>query len=186
MKMNGMRLAILGGAVALGCTGTVFAQTTGDTMAQDKTFVTMAAEGSETEIQASQMALKKSKNDDVKAYAQKMIDDHTKLMSDMKPFADQMSVKVPVKLTTVHQEQASRLKAKSGSSFDQEYVKDMVADHHKDLADFTHEMNTTSNADLKATVTSGRDVIKEHTDMIDAMAQKMNLPVPPTPADPAM
>src|SRR5580704_9674118 len=45
----------------------------------DKAFVRKALEGGMTEIQLGQLALQKSSNDDVKQFAQKMIDDHTKL-----------------------------------------------------------------------------------------------------------
>lgn len=174
---NRMRTAVFGAVLC--CTGSLFAQTAGgDTTAKDKMFLKDAAEGGMTEIKASQLALKKSKNDDVKAYAQKMIDDHMKLMADMKPLMDKMSVKAPTMLKPEHKAAAQRMMAKSGASFDKEYVKDMVTDHHKTLAKFQTEVDTTSNADLKATVTSAIPVIKEHTDSADAMAAKMGMPAP--------
>ncbi len=159
-----------------------------DTATQDKMFLMNSAEGGMTEIQASQLALKKSKNADVKAFAQKMVDDHTMLIAQMKPFADQMGVTPPAKLKPEHMQEMARLKAMSGDKFDKEYVTAMVADHHKDLGDFMTERDTTSKADLKATVAKGTDVIKEHTEMIDQIAQKDGIPTPPMPAatSPAM
>lgn len=190
MKLNGMRMMVV--AATLGCTGGVLAQdanSTGNassTMAQDKVFVTKASEGSLAEITMSQMALKKSKNAEVKSYAQKMIDDHTKLTADIKPFADQMGVPPPTKLNKVHMQEAARLKAKSGDNFDKEYITAMVADHHKDLGEFTTERDTTANADLKATVAQGTTVIQEHTQMIDQMAQAKGIATPPMPTNAGM
>ena len=152
------------------------------TAAQDKMFLMNSAEGSMAEIQMSRLALKKSKNDEVKTYAQKMIDDHTQLIADMKPFADQMGVVPPTKLKPAHQQEAQRLKAMSGDKFDKEYITAMVADHHKDLGEFKTEETTTANTSLKATVTQGEQVIKMHTDMIDSIAQKNSIATPPMPA----
>ncbi len=180
MGLSGFRTAALGMTV-LCCGASALAQ--GDTMAQDKMFVYKATQGSMDEIAAAKMALKKSKNDDVKMFAQKMVDDHTKLIADMKPYADQMRVTPPTKMSKEDQIESQRLASMTGEKFDKEYVTAMVADHHKDLGDFKHEADTTSNADLKATVTSGEAVIQQHTDMIDAMAQKMGIQ---TPAQPSM
>ncbi len=152
------------------------------TAAQDKTFLMNSAEGSMAEIAMSKLALRKSKNDDVKTYAQKMIDDHTKLIADMKPFADQMGVQPPAKLKPAHQQEAQRLKNMFGEKFDKEYITAMVADHHKDLGEFKTEETTTANPDLKATVTQGEQVVKMHTDMIDQMAQTKGIATPPMPS----
>ena len=179
MKSNTFRIALLSGIAFCSLAG-ASAQT--DTAAQDKEFVFKATQGSQDEIAAARMALKKSKNDDVKTFAQKMIDDHTKLIADMKPFADQMGVKPPTTMSPEDKQEAERLKAMTGDKFDKEYVTGMVADHHKDLGEFKHEAETTSNSDLKTTVTSGEAVVKEHTDMIDAMAQKMGIQTPSTPS----
>ncbi len=181
MKTLFVRTVVLG-AAAVCCTGLTHAQ---DTTAQDKMFVAKAAEGGMAEISMSQLALKKSKNDDVKAIAQKMVDHHTKLNSDMMPFATQMGVTPPTKLNPEHQAEAARLKSMSGASFDKEYITAMVGDHHKDLGEFISEKNTTSNADLKSTVTQATQVITTHTQMIDQTAQKMGITTPPMPSDPS-
>ncbi len=87
----------------------MIAQEATGSMAADKTFVMMADEGNSTEIAASQMALKKTKNAEVRTYAQQMIDDHTKLRTDMAQFALKMDVKTPQPLNVTHQAEAKRL-----------------------------------------------------------------------------
>ena len=149
---------------------------------QDKMFLMNSTEGSMAEIQMSQMALKKSKNDDVKMIAQKMVDDHTKLIADMKPFADQMGVQPPTKLKPAHMQEVARLKAMSGDAFDKEYLTAMVADHHKTIGEFQAEEASTQNAELKTAVAAGEQVVRAHTEMIDQSATKMGITVPPMPA----
>ena len=152
------------------------------TAAQDKTFLMNSAEGGMAEIAMSRLALKKSKNPEVKAFAQKMIDDHTMLIANMKPFADQMGVQPPTTLKPEHQQEAQRLKAMSGAGFDKEYITAMVADHHKDLGEFKAEEASTANPDLKSTVAQGEQVVSQHTTMIDQMAQAKGIATPPMPA----
>jgi putative membrane protein len=174
MKMNGIKMAVLAGVAALGCSGSLFAQ---NTAAQDKMFVKKASGGSLAEVELGKLAARKGQSDDVKQFGQKMVDDHSKLMGDMKPFADKMHLPPPT-LSAAQKVEMTRLKARSGVAFDKEYVTYMDKDHHKDLADFTKEEGSTSNQDLKSTVSSGKQVIQEHTEMIDGIAKKMNIPTP--------
>lgn len=175
MQMNRMKTVVLSAVVTFCGFGSLVAQDTSSSAAPDKTFLTMADEGNSAEIAASQMALKKSKNPEVKAYAQQMTTDHEKLRSDMASLTQQMGVTTPQPLNETHKVEAKRLSALSGKSFDMEYIKTMDQDHHKTLDMFKSEIATTSNADLKTAVSQGEPVIQQHTDMADQMAQKMNV-----------
>ena len=139
-----------------------------------------SATGSLAEVRMGKLALANSQNPEVRAFASKMVKDHSMLIEKMKPFADKMGVPPPSKLDRSQQDEYDRLSKKKGAEFDKDYITTMVADHHKDLADFTKERDTTENADLKATVAKGRDVIFQHTSMIDGIAHKNNIHVPAT------
>ncbi|WP_263385671.1 DUF4142 domain-containing protein [Granulicella arctica] len=180
MKLSIFILTLCVGSALL-YTSAIIAQDPSSSMAADKNFVMLADEGNSAEIAASQMALKKSKNPEVKTYAQQMIDDHTKLRSDMAPFASKMNVTTPQPVNETHRAEAKRLAALSGKQFDMEYIKAMDQDHHKTLGLFQNEESTTSNQDLKAAVQQGEQVVKQHTDMADQMAQKMSIPVTTMP-----
>lgn len=176
MTATSLRLTVAVAALSLGFVG--FAQdNAAKSMAADKNFAMLADESNSAEIAQSQIALKKSSNPDIRAYAQKMIDDHMKLRADMKPFNDQMSVYAPQPLSANHKVVVQRLSQLSGKKFDMEYVKNMDVDHHKALGLFNNEIATTTNDALKAAVQQGQTVIQQHTDMADQMAGKMNIPV---------
>ena len=179
------KCTLLAAAITLS-SGMLFAQdassaSASSSAAADKTFAMQADEGNSAEIAASQLALKKSKNPDVRDYAQKMITDHQKLRADMAPFAQQMGVTTPQPLNETHQAVAKRLMALSGKQFDMEYIKVMDQDHHKTLGLFQNEIATTSNADLKTAVQQGATSVQMHTDMADQLATKMNIPTATTP-----
>jgi len=141
----------------------------------DKAFVRQALQGGMAEVQLGQLAVQKSNNPDVKQFGQKMVDDHTKLGDQMKLVAQQMNVKVPTSLSSKDKTTMKNLKAMDADSFDKAYIKDMVTDHKKDESDFTHEAERTSNPALKQAANQGAQVIAQHLQLIQQIAQKNNV-----------
>jgi putative membrane protein len=144
---------------------------TGSSQMADKAFVHDALEGGMAEVQLGQLALQKSSNDDVKQFAQKMIDDHTKLGDEMKQVAVQMKLKVPDSPSKKDKSAIAKLQALNGDDFDKAYIKDMVKDHQQDLKDFKQEAQNTQSPDLKKVVNQGGQVIEEHLQMIQQIAR---------------
>jgi putative membrane protein len=141
----------------------------------DKAFVKKALQGGMAEVQLGQLALQKSSNDDVKQFAQKMVDDHTKLGDQMKQVAQQLSVKVPDSPSGKDKSNMAKMQALSGDEFDKAYIKNMVKDHEQDQKEFKTEAQNTTNPALKQVTTQGVQVISEHLQMIQQIAQKNNV-----------
>ena len=139
--------------------------------AADKMFVKKALEGSMAEVQMGQLALQKSNDDQVKQFAQKMVDDHGKMIDQMKPAAEQMGVKVPDGPGKSATKTMDKMKGLSGDAFDQAYIKDMVKDHKQDDKEFKAEAQSTQNPQLKQMVMQGDQVIEGHLQMIQQIAQ---------------
>jgi putative membrane protein len=105
------------------------------------------------------------------------------LITEMKPLAKKMGVKVPSGAPLSDHAKYMELKMKSGTDFDRAYVEAMVKDHHDDLQTFLDEESKTSNPDLKAAVQKGESVIRQHTEMIDNIAHMGGIQTPPIPAN---
>lgn len=165
--MNKRMLAIIAGS-AMALSTSAFAQSSADKM-----FVQKAAEGGLLEVQLGQLAAQKATDSDVKQFGQKMVNDHTKLNDQMKPFAAKLGVTPPTTLDAKDQAMYDRLNRLSGPAFDQAYVHAMVRDHREDLKEFTKEVDTTQDQDLKATVMQGRDVIHQHLTLIEGISKRM-------------
>ncbi len=143
----------------------------------DKQFVMTASLSDYTEITFSQLALQKSTNPKVKAYAQKMITDHQKLEAEMKPVADKMGVAPATALDSDHQAKYDAMGQLSGADLDKQYMTAMSTDHHKSLDAFKAEASTTKDMQLKPIVLKGEKVVAQHTAMADKMQAKMGSPV---------
>lgn len=140
---------------------------------QDKQFLTMAAQSDFNEIQLSKLAETKATNSQVKAFAHKMVADHTTLEAKMKPFATAWGLTPPSALDADHQAIYDKLNTLSGADFDKEYMDAMVTDHHKALDAFTQEADTTTDTKFKAAVTNGKSVVAGHTSMADDLKAKL-------------
>lgn len=153
------------------------------TTSSDKTFVKDSMEGSLAEVNFAKLALQKSQDKNVREFATKMIHDHEMLISEMKPVAREMGVKVPSGAPLSDHAKYVELKMKSGTDFDRAYVEAMVKDHHDDLQTFVDEESKASNPQLKAAVAKGESIIREHTEMIDKIAHMGGIQTPPVPSN---
>lgn len=121
------------------------------------------AQANMAEIEASRMAQQKSQSEQVKNFAQQMIDDHTKALGDAQQLAQAKGITLPTELDRTHRARAKRLEALSGEAFDRAYLAQAgVADHKK-----THDMlrkgqNRAKDPDLKALVARTLPVVDQH------------------------
>jgi putative membrane protein len=141
----------------------------------DRMFVGKAMQGSLAEVQLGQLTLQKSNNPQVKEFAQRMIDDHTKLNEQMKPVAQQLGVTVPDQISKGDRKTIAKLQALSGSAYDQAYIKDMVKDHKQDLNEFQMEASSGQDQTAKDAANQGSKVIAQHLQMAQQMAKDQNV-----------
>jgi putative membrane protein len=87
-------------------------------------FVKMAASGGMFELQSSQMALSRAQNEQIKSFAQKMIDDHTKANEELTAAAKNDNIDTPagVEMNAKHKQMLDQLEAAQSAQFDQLYV----------------------------------------------------------------
>jgi putative membrane protein len=149
---------------------------------QDTEFLKQANQGSRDEIDLGQLALKKSQDQDVKDFAQKMVDDHSKLLDDMKRFDMEAGLSIPEHDSAATDATKAKLEVLTGKTFDKAYVRAMVEDHHKNLEAFIKEVNSTGYPDFKDAVSKGEKVVRMHLDMADQIAKKMGVAPAPVPA----
>lgn len=138
---------------------------------QDKAFVKKAAEGGLAEVRMGKLAEQKSNSQDVKQFAQKMVNDHTQLNEQMRPIAQQLGVSSPQSLSKKDKKEMAKLENLSGQQFDDAYIKCELKDHKKDLSDFRQEASDTQNTQLKQAAQQGAQVIDGHLHLIEEIAK---------------
>ena len=142
---------------------------------QDKMFLRKATQGSNFEIQTANLAMQKSSSDDVKQFAQMMIQDHTKLNDGMKPVASEAGVTPPTGISKKDKVVYKQLQGLSGDAFDKAYIQAMVKDHTEDLKQFKMEANNGQLASEKSAAEQGAQVVDMHLQKAQALAQAHNV-----------
>jgi len=141
----------------------------------DLAFMNDAAPGGMAEVELGKMAASKAQNAEVKAFGQKMVEDHSKAGEELKQLAAQKKVMLPPDVLPAHKQLMEKLSKLSGADFDKEYVAAMVEAHEKDVAAFENVSKTAADADVKAFATKTLPTLKMHLEMIKAMAGKMGV-----------
>jgi len=138
------------------------AAATGKLSAGDTKFVHEAAAGGMAEVSLGKLAADKATNPDVKQFAQRMVDDHSKANDELKTLASQKGITLPADTDATHKATEARLSKLSGAAFDKAYMADMVKDHDKDVAAFKHASTAAADADLKAWAGKTLPTLQEH------------------------
>lgn len=99
-------------------------------------FVSKAARGGMMEVELGKVAQEKAKSQRVKDFGSMMVTDHTQANDELKSIASSKNTSVPSTMMPEHQKHMEELSKKSGVDFDKPYMKMMLDDHKKDVAEF--------------------------------------------------
>lgn len=129
----------------------------------DQKIVMDMAIGNMAEIEAGKMAQGKAQDDKVKAFAQQMIDDHTKALADVQQLATAKGMTMPAALDKSRQAKADKLGAKSGAAFDKAYMaQEGVADHKKMHSMLASAEKKAKDPDVKALAAKMMPTVEQH------------------------
>lgn len=158
---------------------------------RDRMFLRGASESGIAVVKFSQLAQERSSSEDVKNFAQSMVDDHAKLNADLGRVADALGVMLPKEMNKADKAEYGKLQSLSGSEFDNAYLALMVRKHHRAMREFRMESNTVNDTTLREAVDSGKHVIHEHLVAANKIAHERGVPMPehirkpePAPAPP--
>jgi putative membrane protein len=163
--------------VAVLCSGVGLALAGGDKDKDMKpltneSFVTKATQASLAEVELSKVALSQSKNAQVRSFAQRMVRDHEKASTELKPIAQKHGIQVPAQLDAKHAKKLEDLKAKSGEEFDAEYSRIMMKDHEKAVGLFTKASKSTQlDADLRNFASKTLPTLESHHQLANRLPE---------------
>lgn len=137
--------------------------------ANDAEFVTKATVGNSFEIEESQLALQRATDPKLKAFAQRMIDDHTAALKKLEAATGKPATGTDLTLDQPHQAMLDNLKTFNGADFDKIYTADQVASHAETVALLSDYYQNGKNSALKSWARQSLPVVKGHRNDIDAM-----------------
>jgi putative membrane protein len=136
-------------------------------------FVLKAAIGSMAEVEASNLALQRSKSPFIKQFAQMMVTDHTKASAELQGIAKSKGLSLPGTVPVDVQKKMDALKETQGDDgFDRQYMQMMVSDHQETLTLF-RLAKTYSDKELQNFASKSIPMLEMHFKQANAISTKL-------------
>ena len=134
-------------------------------------FVTRAALSDMYEIESSRLALERSQSAAIKTYAQRMIDEHTRMSNEMKATVAQagLQARPPVVLDEERLALIRELRESGPGDFDGKYLDQQTESHENTLNLFRDFSNNGDNDQLKQLAARGLPMIENHLQTVQAL-----------------
>lgn len=140
----------------------------------DNDLIIKAAQDNLFELQASQLAIQKATNPEVKQFAQKMVQDHTKATGLLQQLAAERNITLPTEMGQQNQAVFARLPDLSGAEFDRAYMTEMVNSHQKEVALARNQSQNGKDQELKALAAEKLPALEGHLKMAQDLAQQLS------------
>jgi len=134
----------------------------------DPQIVGIVVAANQIDIDYAKLALSKSKNKQVRDFAQQMVTDHTALQKAVSDLGAKLKVKpadsdTSESLKSQSRETTSQLKALNGEAFDKAYIDNEIAFHKLVIsANSSTLIPNAKNADLKSALTNAQTLFQGH------------------------
>ena len=108
----------------------------------------------------------------MKAYAQKMVDDHGAALTKVQTVAEQKGVTLPTEPDAKHKTMAAKLEKESGTAFDKMYMTNAgTMDHKMVLSKLQSDAKNIKDPDVKTLADAHTPVVEEHLKAAQQMSQ---------------
>jgi putative membrane protein len=136
----------------------------------DAAFMKQAAENGHAEVEASKLAQQKAKRPDVKAFADTMVTDHTKVDGELKQLAASKKVELPTGPSAKQKSELKAVDTGDNAKFDERYTKAFGVKAHEDTIKlFQEAAKSATDADVKAFAQKTLPSLQHHLEMAKAL-----------------
>ena len=125
------------------------------------------------EVAAGKLGASKASSDEVKKFAQHMVDDHGKHLNELRSMAKSKNMTLPTAPDKKHQDAMKKLESAKGEDFDRQFMAMMVKDHQDALKLAQDTAKNAQDPDLKADAEKTSKVIQQHLDEAKKIASSL-------------
>jgi putative membrane protein len=129
----------------------------------DRDFLIKATHGGLYEIEASKLAIEKSRNAEVKRYAEMLVRHHTSASEELKAMGIAKPLRLPLNMSDGQKTQFNALKKLDGAEFDTDYIQKVGVEGHRiDIELFEKEIEEGRDPQVKAFASKMLPTLKSH------------------------
>lgn len=143
-------------------------------MGNDALYVAEAASAAMLQLRLSEAASNKAVSPEVKQLAQRMQEDHQRILTDLQNLVDQTMFTLPQELGNAHQKTYDQVNDQSGISFDLSYVKEVNQLHDNLLERYADIADHGTNMEVKVFASKQLPLIREHIEMTNKIRDQID------------
>jgi putative membrane protein len=136
----------------------------------DRIYVEEIAQAGMLEVELAKLALEKSDNENIKKYAEQMIQDHQALNQELMQLAEKKGITLPSNLSPKHQALKTQVSKLSGTQFDQAYINEAgINAHIESLILHTRQIQLGEDQDLQAYAIKSIPIVETHLQLAEML-----------------
>ena len=136
----------------------------------DRNMMRQLASVNISEVALAKLAQSKTSDENVRNFAQRMIDDHSKAQEQLQALAQTKGVQLPTAPDAKHQALEKKFNALSGQEFDRQYMQQAGMRAHRQAHNLLERISTRAQSpELKTLAADMLPTIDQHTQMAQQM-----------------
>lgn len=139
-------------------------------------FLLQAMQDALAEIQVCELAIEKSGNDELKTFAQAMVDEHGRMGRDIEQLARRKGLGAPQDLRPEQEMTVEELSSLSGRDFEQRWIQYNIDAHERDVKVFRHYAGEEADPDIRTLAATMGETLVEHLKMAHELGRKLAQP----------
>jgi putative membrane protein len=143
--------------------------------ASAKEFVEMAGTSGLAEVEMGEIGVQKATNGQVKAFAKRVVADHTKANQELVTASKGKGVQVPSSRSAMHKATVEKFQQQdAGKNFDRDYMEQMIEDHKADVELFeTAADDAQLDLDLRSYAKRTLPTLRDHLTQAQTIQSKL-------------
>jgi putative membrane protein len=138
----------------------------------DKEFVARALSRGIVEEKLAERAVKQAQSQQVRDYAKRLVDDHTKANKELMAIAADMKLGVVAGLDAESKALREHFSRLEPAAFDREFISHMVKAHERDIRTYETTSKSATNAKLRTYATDTLPTLRKHLEEARKIAEK--------------
>jgi predicted outer membrane protein len=136
-------------------------------------FLIQAMQDSMAEIRICEIALGKLDSKEARAFAQSMIDEHSRMGRELEKLAASKKLDMPRKIRPEQEMTVDELSSLQGRDFEQRWIQYNIDVHERDIKVFQHYCDEEYDADIRTMARTSADTFAKHLKMAHEVGRKL-------------
>ena len=136
-------------------------------------FLVQAMQDSMAEIQICEIALEKLGSEEAKAFAQSMIDEHSRMGRELEQLAASKKLDMPRQIRPEQEMTVDELSSLQGRDFAQRWIQYNIDVHERDIKVFQHYSSEEVDADIREMARLSADAFGKHLKMAHDVGRRL-------------